>query len=465
MQRARPRRLHLCAGLLALSLAAPAGAEEAWTRFRGPNGSGIASDSDYPASLEPESALWRTPVRPGKSSPILTRDHVFVTAFDEGRLYTQCFRRDTGALAWERAVERAREADLNALNEPAAVTPVTDGQNVYVLFRDVGLLAYSSDGELLWSTPLEPFANVMGHASAPILSGGRIILQADQKVGSYIAAFDRANGELAWKTEREEGEGWATPLRYRDGLLTISRGWIGAHAAADGKRLWGLQTLSPAIVASPVLAGDRVYAFGYGRASADGFDKGFDKRDLDGDGALTPEEYKGSAFMAGVAKYDGNRDKILLKQEYLDAAAKVVAPSTLVAFQLHDDPAQPPQELWRYERSFEGVIPSALVYDGVIYLIKNGGILETLDAAAGESLKRGRLREAIAGYSSSPVAADGKVYFANEEGKTSVLMARGDWEVLSTGDFGEGIFATPALSGGRVYLRTDAALYCLGGVE
>jgi len=451
----------LALSALALSLAASAAAED-WTRFRGPNGSGVAAGSNYPAALEPATANWRMPVRPGKSSPVLTRDHIFLTAFDEGRLYTQCFRRDTGALVWERAVERNREADLNALNEPAAITPVTDGENVYVLFRDIGLFAYDSGGELLWSTPLEPFANVMGHASSPILSGGRVILQADQKMGSYIAAFDQKNGEIAWKTDRVEGEGWATPLAYNEGLLTISRGWIGAHASADGRRYWGLQSLSPAIVASPVLAGDRVYAFGYGRASADGYDSGFNKRDLDGDGSLTPAEYQGSAYMAGVAKYDGDRDGVLSKQEYMDAVATVIAPSTLVAFRLQADPAAPPTELWRHERSFEGVIPTALVYEDVIYLIKNGGILETLDAVSGESLKRGRLREAIGGYSSSPVAADGKIYFANEDGKVSVLAAGGDWEVLSTGDFGEGIFATPALSDGRIFLRTDEALYCFG---
>ena len=448
--------------LIGLSLLAPASAED-WSRFRGPNGSGVASGGGYPSQLDPAgNALWRTPARAGKSSPALTDDRIFLTGFDGERLYTQSFSRDTGELLWERSVERDREAELNKLNEPASITPVTDGENVYVLFRDIGLLSYSRDGALRWSIPLGPFANSMGHSAAPVYVGGRILLQADQKFGSYLAAVDAANGEIAWKTDRVEGEGWATPVVHGGQLLTIGRGWIGAHALDDGRRLWGRNTLSPAIVASPVTAGDRVYAFGYGNDASANWENSFGQRDKDGDGLLSAEEYAGQAFMAGVAKYDGNRDGILSLEEYVTVARTTVAPSSLVAFRLEADSDAPPVELWRFERSFNGVIPSALVYQGVIYLIKNGGILETVDAETGRSLKQGRLREAIGGYSASPVAADGKVYMASEDGKVSVLRAGGDWQVLSTSDLGEEIFATPALSAGKVYLRTQEALYCLG---
>ncbi len=460
MPDAHARRRVLGWTLLALWATGAALAED-WSRFRGPNGSGVAQGEGYPANLNPnENLVWRTPVRPGKSSPVLTAEHIFLTAFDDDKLYTQCFRRDSGELVWEQAVERNREAEINRLNEPAATTPVTDGRNVYALFRDAGLFGYGPDGAVLWSAPLEPFANIMGHAASPIYLGGRVILQADQKLGSYIAGFRPENGELAWKTEREEGEGWATPVAFEDSVVTISRGWIGAHAASDGSRLWGLESLSPAIVASPVVDGDRAYAFGYGRDSIDSYANGFDQRDLDGDGVLTPEEYAGSIFMSGTAKYDGDRDGLLTREEYLAAGGRVIAPSTLVAFRLDPDPAKPPTEMWRHERSFENVVPTLLVYQDVIYLIKNGGIAETLDALSGESLKRGRLREAIGGYSASPVAADGKIYFSSEDGKISVVRAGGGLDVIATSDLGEGVFATPALSRGRVYVRTDEALYC-----
>jgi hypothetical protein len=232
--------------------------------------------------------------------------------------------------------------------------------------------------------------------------------------------------------------------------------------------LWERRTPSPAIVASPVVAANRVFAFGYGNDANSDFDGAFSTRDADGDGKLTFQEYSSHAFMVATAKYEGDRDLILTRQEWLDAARATVVPSSLVAFEFEAVASESggdsvaPSESWRYERSFVGVIPSALIYDGVIFLIKNGGILESLDAETGRVLKQGRIREAIEGYSASPVAADGKIYFSSEGGKVSVVKAEGDWRVISMNDLGEEIFATPALSGGRVFIRTGRALYCFG---
>ena len=456
------------AGLVLLALVVANGAvAEEWTRFRGPNGSGVAEDGAYPAELNPQTnLLWRAAPRPGKSSPVLTERRIFLTSFDGEKLYTQCFDRRTGELLWERAEDRNREADLNQLNEPASMTPVTDGENVYVFFRDLGVVAYSAEGELLWKTPLGPFENSMGVSSSPILAEGLLIVEADQIRGSYIAALDPANGEIVWKTSREEGEGWATPLIYEGSgdeaqIVTISRGWIGAHRLSDGGRLWGRNAIPPAIVASPVVDDGVIYVFGYGNEPTSDFEGSFDRRDADSDGVLGPQEYGSHAFMVGIAKYKGDRDGLMTKEEWLTAAAATVAPSSLVAFRFGDDGGEP-RELWRYERSFIGVIPSALVYRGVVYLIKNGGILETLDAETGEVQKRGRVREAVEGYSASPVAADGKVYLASEGGKVVVLRANADWEVISTNDLEEEIFATPALSQGQIFVRTSKTLYCFG---
>ena len=457
---------HVALIALGLALVTTGVQAEEWTRFRGPNGSGIGNGGGYPSEFGPDkNVVWKAAVRPGKSSPVLNGRHIFVTAFDEGKLYTQCFDRRSGELVWERALERDREADLNQLNEPASISPVTDGENVYVFFRDIGMLAYDSTGKLLWKTALGPFANYMGQSASPILADDRLIILADQDEGSYIAALSPSNGEIEWKTARDEGQAWATPLIY-DGaagarqILTISRGVIGSHHLGNGKRLWEQQAIPPAIVASPVVAGNTVYAFGYGNDAGRDFGTGFDAKDKNGDGVLTRDEYADQAFMAGIAKYRGNRDGVLEKQEYIDAARETVAPSSLVAFRFDD--AVEPRELWRYEKSFNGVIPSALIYDKVVYLIKNGGILETLDAETGALLKQGRIREAIDGYSSSPVAADGKVYLASEGGKVAVLKAAGEWEIVAVNDLGGEIFATPALSNGQIFVRTSERLYCFG---
>ena len=193
-----------------------AGHDEDWSRFRGANGSGVSQDVGFPTNFGPDrNLIWRTPVRPGKSSPILTPRHIYLTGSDEGKLFTQCFDRKTGKLLWERAENRPRAEVGNTLNEPAAITPVTDGENVYAFFADFGLISYDAAGKVRWKTPLGPFTNTMGLAASPILAGDAIVLVADQQDDSYIAAFDRRNGAVRWKTPRQEKDGWATPLLFR----------------------------------------------------------------------------------------------------------------------------------------------------------------------------------------------------------------------------------------------------------
>jgi outer membrane protein assembly factor BamB len=454
-------RAVICAGILA----AGALAGEEWTRFRGPNGSGVARETGFPAELGKEkNVVWRTPVRPGRSSPVLTRRHVFLTAFENGKLFTQCLDRETGRLAWERFEERPREHVANHRNHPAAITPVTDGEHIYSFFPDLGLVSYTADGKRRWIVPLGPFSNLMGLGASPILAGGLVVLLADQADGSYIAAFDSKNGELRWKTPRDEEEGWGSPLLYGAAgtdlkILTLSRGQLGIHLAANGKRIATERPIAPTIVGSPVLAGDRVYVFGYGSEAAAPFDKALARFDKNGDGKLSPEEYGLDDFLRGIATYTGNRDGIVTRQKYDDKQRVVIGINALQCFQLDGIRAR---EVWRYDKSFTGVIPSPLVYDGVVYVVRNGGVLTALDALTGTVLKMGRLEGALGGYAASPVAADGKLYLASEDGKIAVVRAGKDWEVLAMSNLEEDCHATPALSGGQVYLRTSEALYRFG---
>lgn len=463
------KRRPLLRGVLpvALLLVASVGGAEDWSRFRGPNGSGISKDTGFPTEFgRDRNATWRTPARPGKSSPILTDRHIFLTAFDNGKLYTQCLDRKTGKLLWERADGRPRAEFGNARNEPASITPVTDGQNVYVFFADFGLISYDDSGNVRWKTPLGPFTNTMGLASSPILAADSIVVVADQNDDSFIAAFDRRNGETRWKTARAEKDGWATPLLYGAAaaplILTASRGQLGAHLLGNGKRIWSETNLSPAIVASPVLDRDTVYTFGYGQDAMTPFSRVLEKYDKNHDGQLSPDEYGNDAFVAGIGKYEGNRDLIVTKEEWDGKQRRLLAPSSLVALRLEHEG---PREIWRYEKNFIGVVPSPLVYQGVLYVIKNGGIFTSFDAATGEVLKTGRIPGAVGGYSASPVAAEGKIFLASEDGKVTVLRAGRDWEVLAVNDLGEGCYATPALSGGNIYLRSGEALYCFGSAR
>jgi outer membrane protein assembly factor BamB len=457
-------------------LVSAAGAEE-WTRFRGPNGSGVSHDTGFPAEFGREKNLrWRTPVRPGKSSPVLTRYHIFLTAFENGKLFTQCFDRATGELLWERSVERPRAESTEALNQPAAITAVTDGENVYSFFMDYGLISYDAEGNVRWKAPLGPFSNSMGHSSSPIIAGDNVILVIDQAVDSYIAAFDCRNGQIRWKTLRKEIDGWATPLLYQPAgtaalVLTTSSGQLGAHRVDNGQRLWSRTGLSPVIVASPALENETIFTFGYGFDSMSPFAGQLLKFDKNHDGKLTPDEYGHDPDLIGIGQFVGNKDGIVTQEKWDAHQRTTLALSSLLAIRVERDlgvPAEAPmrtRELWRYQKSFIGVVPSPLFYDGALYIVKNGGLLTSFDAETGKVAKAGRIAGALGGYSASPVAAEGKLFLASEEGKVTVLTASRDWEVITINDLGEGCYATPALAGGHIYLRTSEALYRFGTVH
>jgi len=459
---------------IALAVLLTAADGEDWTRFRGPNGSGVSKDTGFPIQFGREkNAVWRSSVRRGKSSPVLTSLHVFLTAFEREKLFTLCFDRRSGKLVWERALDRPRREDGNTLNEPSSITPVTDGEKIYVFFKDYGLVSYDAAGNLRWKVPLGPFSNTMGLAASPIIGAGIVVLQIDQLRGSYIAAFDCRNGEMRWKTARTEQEGWATPLLHRtpDGkllVLTVGRGQVGAHRLDSGKRVGSATGLPPATVASPVLGGDVLFAFGYGTESSVPFSDVLAKLDKNHDQQLAADEYADDAFLVGIAKLEGNRDGIVTKEEWDVRFQGLIGPSGLWAFRLElasgpssDLPVRI-RELWRHEKDFSGVVPSPLVYEGVLYVLKNGGILTAFDRETGTVLKTGRVEGALGGYSASPVAAAGNIFLASEDGKVAVVRAGKDWDVLAVNDIGENCYATPALSEGEIYLRTDEALYRFG---
>jgi outer membrane protein assembly factor BamB len=292
-----------------------------------------------------------------------------------------------------------------------------------------------------------------------------VVLVADQLEGkSFIAAFDRGNGEIRWKTARDESESWGTPVLYDHAplILTAGRGQLGAHVIADGKRAWSQDGLGAAVVASPALEGDTIFAFGYGSDTPAPFGARLSKYDKNGDGQLSPDEYGTDAFVHGIGKYVGNRDLIVTKEEWDEKQREVMGPNRLMAIRLErgGNGAVRPAELWRYDKNFTGVIPSPLLYEGVLYVVRNGGILTAFDAQTGSVLKAARIEGAIGGYSASPVAAEGKLFLANEDGKVAIVRAGADWKLLAVEDLGEGCYATPALSMGHVFLRTSEALYC-----
>jgi len=449
-----------------LLLAALIAHAEDWSRFRGPNGSGIATGAGYPIEFGAnKNTVWRTEVRPGKSSPVLTDKHVLITGFADNKLYTQCFDRASGKLLWEKFIDKKHDQITNALNHAAAITPLTDGRNVYSFFKDFGVVAYDLSGKELWRAPLGPFVNTMGVSASPIDNGSTVVVMVDQLGGSFLAAFDKKSGEMRWKAERDEFESWGTPLRYKDQFLTVSRGIFGAHLASNGKRTSSMPGFPATIIGSPIVDGNRFYLFGYGADSPKPFAPELDKMDKNKDGKLGPDEYNKHPLYNGYAYYQGDRDGYITEAEWSAMQQRIMGANGLYAYEI-DATAKSGEiklrELWKYERPFNSVIPSLIVANGVLFSVKNGGILTAFDAATGKLGKAERIPGALGGYSSSLVAAEGRIYACSEEGKVSVIKAALDWELIKTNDLNEGCFATPAMSNGQIYLRTDNALYRFG---
>ncbi len=169
-----------------------------WDRFRGPNGSGIAEATGLPAAFGPnKNLIWKTSLPPGHSSPILSRDRIFLTGVDKEKLYLIAMDRRTGRIVWRRESPRVRAERLHKLNNPASATPASDGTRVYVFFGDYGLVCYGWDGREMWRTPLGPFNNVYGMGVSPIVVEDSVVLVVDQLRDSYIAAFKKTDGTSA----------------------------------------------------------------------------------------------------------------------------------------------------------------------------------------------------------------------------------------------------------------------------
>ena len=204
--------------VLLLLLASPADAPdpENWSRFRGPNGSGISVSRGLPIEFGPaKNVVWKTELPFGHSSPALTRDRIFLTAARRDQLVTMCLDRHTGRMLWERNAPRPRVEKLDARNGPAGPTPASDGRNVYVFFADFGLLSYDMDGRERWRVPLGPFNNLYGMGASPVLVDDKVVLTCDQNTDSFIIALGQRDGRVRWKTARPEAHsGHSTPILY-----------------------------------------------------------------------------------------------------------------------------------------------------------------------------------------------------------------------------------------------------------
>jgi outer membrane protein assembly factor BamB len=453
-------------GLLGASTAV---AGEGWLRFRGPNGSGIAEVLGLPTDLSPERAQWRVEVPFAHSSPIVVGGLVVVTALADDELVTLAVDESTGAERWRRSVPRRRVDRIAPEAGPAVATPASDGASVYSFFPEFGLVAYGLGGDERWRLELPPFESHYGMASSPMLEAGTLILLCDQSRRPFLLGIDAATGRELWRRQRDvTAESWTTPVVQSPGsdraaVLVFGTAHLDAYSPRTGDRLWRLPGFGFTPVASPVVSGDVAYVLAPDQAEvpAPTVDATF-ALDRDGDGKLTEQELAPSPYASLFHWLDKGGDGLLDRSEYAEQIAGLASPDHgLVAVDLA---SKPPKELWRQRKSLP-YVATPILYRDVLFLVRDGGILTSYDPRTGKVLKQGRIEGALDGFSPSPVAADGKLYLASSGGKIAVVTAAADWTTLAVSDLDESIFASPAIAGGRMFVRTRSKLYAFGKAD
>jgi outer membrane protein assembly factor BamB len=445
-----------------------------WSQFRGPNSSGVSDHKNLPADFGPQkNVVWKTDLPPGHSSPILSGDRIFLTAIDHEKLVTFCLDRTTGKINWRREVPRDRKGELHKMNGPASPSPTSDGKNVFVFYYDFGLVSYGPDGNERWRMPLGPFNNPFGMASSPVLVGETLLLNLDGETDSFFLAVNKNTGKVLWRVERPEfTRGFSTPVIWtppggKPQALVAGSYQLTAYSVETGKAIWWVGGLTWQLKPTPVVGKDIIYIQNWAGGSDTGqqenlppFEDMLKRLDANHDGKLSKEEIQDPKILNIWREVDLDDDGVLDARDWKFYRSRRSAQNGLIAIRLGGQGDMTDKSvLWRYEKALPNV-PSPLLYEGVLYMLKEGGILTSLDPATGKVLKQARLLGALDQYFSSPVGADHKIYAISEQGKAVVLKPGAEWAILTVNDLDDSCHATPAIAEGRLYIRTQSALYC-----
>jgi outer membrane protein assembly factor BamB len=473
--------------LFTASLSLSTVAAEDWSQFRGPNGTGVSITTGLPTEFGPDkNVVWKTPLPPGHSSPVLTRNRIFITAHsnekENHKLFVICLDRQSGKPLWQREVPRSQKGRLQLVNGPASPSPVTDGENVYVFFQEFGMISYDGNGKERWKLPLGPFNMFYGFGASPILVDDKVILPVDQdNPNSFLIAVDKNNGRVRWKVDRPEViSGYSTPIVYQPKqgarqIIVPESFQLSAYSVEDGKRVWFVRGLACEMKSIASHDAEYLYVNGWGfpqnqpgqQVKTITFAEGLAKYDVNHDGLIAKSEISGKEMMdkmlsGAFEAFDADRDEKLNEKEWGIFRAMLASENGLLAIKFGGQGDQTSTAIrWRYTKPVPQV-PSTLLYKGVLYMVNDGGVLISFDPATGAVIKQGRLTGAIDKYFSSPVGADDKVFLIGEGGAVSVLKAAGEWEILKVNQLDDECFATPAIADGRIYIRTRSALYCFG---
>src|SRR5262245_21761911 len=368
--------------------AVPALAAEEWTQFRGPNGTGVSNTTGLPTEFGPaKNVVWKTELPPGHSSPVLTADRIFVTAYqpapkqnahaqaskisNDYKLLVICLDRATGKLLWEREVPRTLTGRLQNVNGPASPSPVTDGSNVYVFFQEFGLVSYNGNGKARWQLPLGPFNMFYGFGASPILVDDKVVLPIDQdNPSSYLIAVDKNSGKVRWKVERPiVVSGYSTPIVYQPAQgpkqIVIPESFqLSAYSVADGKRVWWVRGLACEMKSIASHDAEYLYINGWGfpqnqpgrAVKTIPFEEALARYDKDNDRQITKAEATGTEPMDKMVNgsfeaFDMDRDEKLNAKDWEVFRAMMASENGLLAIKMGGQGDQTANAIrWRYQK-------------------------------------------------------------------------------------------------------------------
>lgn len=426
----------------------------------------------------PSALLWRVAIASGQSSPIVCGDKVFLTTYgsDTKELATEAIETAKGQNLWKTTVPAPRIEVYHPQTGSAAVaTPACDGSRLFVFFGSYGLLCYDLRGTLLWEHRMGPFRDEYGAGSSPILFDDKVVLCQDHDIDSFVIAVDRSTGKTLWKVPRPDAvRSYSTPAIWhhagRAELLVAGALELEALDPVNGERLWSTHGLARIVIPTPIPMNDTIFMASWApggdpgkRLALDAWLDALAKWDKNKNGRLTREEIDDREVLDRFARMDLDQSGDLNQREWeRHAAVFRQAQNAVLAIRPSGKGEQGEQAVeWKYQRGVP-YVSTPLVNQGILWMVKDGGFVTKLDIANGQLLQEERL-PGPGNYYASPVAGDGKVYFASEQGVVSILGEERDWKIVSSHNLREKIYATPCIDHGRIYVRTEKALYCFKG--
>jgi outer membrane protein assembly factor BamB len=421
-----------------------------WPSFRGQDGTGVADGQQPPITWDLKKGTnvrWKTPIPGlGHSCPIVWGNRVFVTtaisskpdpkirignygdvaSVDDKSKHTWqllCLDSDTGAILWTRtAYQGVPKIKRHLKGSQANCTPATDGTHVLACFGSEGLYCYDFAGKLLWQRDLSTLDSSFaidqeyewGFGNSPLIHEGLAILQCDLSRDSFIAAFDVETGAKVWSTPRDEIPSWSSPVIWRNAqrveLVTNAAQYARGYDPKTGAELWRLAKKSEVTIPTPVCGKDLLFITSGNRPIQPIF-------------AIRP---------------GANGDISLSKGQETNAHIA-----------------------WSKMRGGP-YMPTPILYGSCFYTCSNSGVLTCYEAATGKEVYKERISSGSDSYTASPVAADGRLYFASEQGQVRVVKAGPVFELLAVNAVDDYVMATPAISNGSLLLRSQHYLMAFG---